>query len=151
MANIISATEVMGGGGLYLDKSAKAELHQQQRPFFITHAVGEQEGQFGPQTIFTIREKGKDEAKLAFGVSPARKELAEKISVAIANGADGVGPFYLGRWENGTRSGWTLTPEPTKVLEIPETSGETRDRETTERKAKADAFAADLADSDIPF
>jgi hypothetical protein len=62
-----------------------------------------------------------------------------------------VGPFYLGRWENGTRSGWTLTPEPTKVLEIPETSGETRERETTERKAKADAFAADLADSDIPF
>jgi len=40
--------------------------------------------------------------------------------VAIANGANAVGPFYLGRWENGTRSGWTLTPEPTKPLTIPE-------------------------------
>ena len=120
MANIVAASDVMAGSGLYLDKAAKAELHQEQRPFYITHAVGEQDGQFGPQTIFTIREKDKDEAKLAFGASPARKELAEKISVAIANGANAVGPFYLGRWENGTRSGWTLTPEPTKPLTIPE-------------------------------
>jgi hypothetical protein len=122
MATIISATEVLTaeGGGMYLNADEKAALHNEQRPFWIVNAVGEQDGQFGPQSVFFIREKGKDDAKLAFGVTEARKELARKITTAIANGADGVGPFYLGRWENGNRSGWTLTPEPTKPLSIPE-------------------------------
>lgn len=150
MANIISATEVLGGSGPghYLGKDEKASLHQEQRPFWITNAIGEMDGQFGPQSVFTIREKNGDDAKLAFGVSEARKELAKKISQAVANGADAVGPFYLGRWENGTRSGWTLTPEPTKPLDIPET---TQEREQTAKAAASSAYAADLADSDIPF
>jgi hypothetical protein len=121
MATIVSATEVLAaeGGGLYLNAEEKATLHNEQRPFWIVNAVGEQDGQFGPQSVFFIREKGKDDAKLAFGVTEARKELARKITTAIANGADGVGPFYLGRWENGNRSGWTLTPEPTTPMAIP--------------------------------
>ena len=153
MANIISATDVLGqtGGGLYLSKDDKASLHNEQRPFWITTAIAEQDGQFGPQTIFHIREKNGDEAKLAFGVSPSRRDLAMKISQAVANGADGVGPFYLGRWENGNRSGWMLTPEPTTPMTIPETSQEAKQRETNERQQKANDFAAELADSDIPF
>jgi hypothetical protein len=126
MATIISATEVLAaeGGGMYLNADEKAALHNEQRPFWIVNAVGEQDGQFGPQSVFFIREKGKDDAKLAFGVTEARKELARKITTAIANGADGVGPFYLGRWENGNRSGWTLTPEPTTPMAIPAPSAQ---------------------------
>ena len=107
MATIVSATEVLAaeGGGLYLNAEEKAALHNEQRPFWIVNAVGEQDGQFGPQSVFFIREKGKDDAKLAFGVTEARRDLARKITNAIANGADGVGPFYLGRGENGNRSG----------------------------------------------
>jgi hypothetical protein len=150
MANITSALEVLGqtSGGMYLTKEDKASLHKEQRPFWITNAVAEQDGQFGPQTIFVIREKGGEDARLAFGVSPTRRELAIKISEAIAKGSDGVGPWYLGRWENGTRSGWTLTAEPTTPMSIPETTQETQKRETTERVA---AFDATIVDSDIPF
>ena len=121
MATIVSAAEVLAaeGGGMYLNAEEKAALHKEQRPFWIVNAVGEQDGQFGPQSVFYIREKGRDDAKLAFGATEQRKEQAKKISAAIANGADGVGPFYLGRWENGTRSGWTLTHEPTKPMAIP--------------------------------
>ena len=153
MANITSAHDVLGqtGGGLYLSKEGKASLHNEQRPFWITNAIAEQDGQFGPQTIFHIREKTGDEAKLAFGVSPSRRDLAMKITTAIANGSDGVGPFYLGRWEKGNRSGWMLTPDPTTPMAIPETSGEQKARETSERQAKANEFAAELADSDSPF
>ena len=123
MANIVSAADVLSdvGGGLYLSKSDKAELHAAQRPFWITNALAEHDGQFGPQSIFIIREKGGEDQKLAFGVSEARKTLAQKITTAIANGADAVGPFYLGRWENGNRSGWMLTPEPTKPMQIDDT------------------------------
>lgn len=124
MANIVAASEVLAadGGGLYLSKDEKATLHNEQRPFWIMNAIGEQDGQFGPQSVFFIREKNGTDGKLAFGVSEPRKELARKITTAIANGADAVGPFYLGRWENGNRSGWTLTPEPTTPMAIPEHS-----------------------------
>ncbi len=121
MATIVSASEVLAaeGGGLYLNAEEKASLHNQQRPFWIVNAIGEQDTQFGPQSVFYIREKGKEDAKLGFGVNENRKELARKITAAIATGADGVGPFYLGRWENGNRSGWTLTPAPTAPMVIP--------------------------------
>jgi hypothetical protein len=46
MANIISADEILaGGGGLYLNSEDKASLHTEQRAFYITSAVAEQEGQ----------------------------------------------------------------------------------------------------------
>ena len=69
MATIVSASEVLAaeGGGMYLNAEEKAALHNEQRPFWIVNAVGEQDGQFGPQSVFFIREKGKDDAKLAFG------------------------------------------------------------------------------------
>jgi len=148
MANIISATEVLAadGGGLYLAKEDKASLHNAQRPFWITNAIGEHDGQFGPQSVFMIREKDGTDAKLAFGVTEQRKELARKITTAIANGADAVGPFYLGRWENGTRSGWTLTPEPTKPMSIPDV--------TPDQPAKAEPQAGGKATydgDDLPF
>ena len=77
MATIVSATEVLAaeGGGMYLNADEKAALHNEQRPFWIVNAVGEQDGQFGPQSVFFIREKGKDDAKLAFGVTEARKDF----------------------------------------------------------------------------
>jgi len=145
MANIVSAASILGevGGGLYLSKEDKTSLHNEQRPFWITNAIGEQDGQFGPQSVFHIREKDGSEGKLAFGVSPSRKELASKISLAIANGADAAGPFYLGRWEQGNRSGWTLTPEPTTPLEITDTPMPVQ--ADTTPAAKADY------DSDVPF
>lgn len=123
MANIVSANDVLAstGGGMYLSKEDKANLHRTQDPFWVTQAIAEQEGQFGPQSVFHIRLKDATDAKLAFGVSPTRVELAKKITHAIAQGADGVGPFYLGRWENGNRSGWMMTPEPTTPMEINDT------------------------------
>jgi len=118
MANIVSLAEVLGseGGGMYLNADEKWELHTEQRPFWIVNAVGEQEGQFGPQSVFYIREKGKEDAKLAFGVNEQRKELARKATAAIAAGNDHIGPCYLGRWESGNRSGWTFTYEPTTPM-----------------------------------
>jgi hypothetical protein len=151
MATIISATEVLAaeGGGMYLNADEKAALHNEQRPFWIVNAVGEQDGQFGPQSVFFIREKGKDDAKLAFGVTEARKELARKITTAIANGADGVGPFYLGRWENGNRSGWTLTPEPTTPMAIPAPSAQAS-ASVAPAPSKTLQDAIDAGD-DLPF
>ena len=151
MATIIPASEIMGdaAGGLYLGAEDKARLHTEQAPFWITAAVGEQEGQYGPQTVFSIREKSGNEGRLAFGVSEARKDLAKKISVAVAQGADAVGPFYLGRWENGNRSGWTLTPEPTKVMDIPPSPAA---KEAAERELKRAVYEEKIgADQDIPF
>ena len=156
MATIVSATEVLAaeGGGMYLNAEEKAALHNEQRPFWIVSAVGEQDGQFGPQSVFFIREKGKEDSKLAFGVTEARKELARKITTAIANGADGVGPFYLGRWENGNRSGWTLTPEPTTPMAIPAPSTPQSATPTTSASAPAPSPAvqgAIDAGDDLPF
>jgi len=153
MATIVSASEVLAseGGGLYLNAEEKAALHNEQRPFWIVNAVGEQDGRFGPQSVFFIREKGKDDAKLAFGVTEARKELARKITTAIANGADGVGPFYLGRWENGNRSGWTLTPEPTTPMAIPAPSAQAAAPAPTPATPSATMQGAIAAGDDLPF
>jgi hypothetical protein len=146
MANIIPADDILaGGGGVYLDKDDKAALHTEQRPFYITSAIAEQEGNYGVQTIFTIKEKGKDEARLAFQASASRIEQAKRISVAVANGADAVGPFYLGRWESNGRSGWQLTNAPTTPLVINDTT-------TTTAAPVAPAGAANIGgDDDIPF
>jgi len=145
MANIIPADDILaGGGGVYLDKDDKAALHTEQRPFYITSAIAEQEGNYGTQTIFTIKEKGKDEARLAFQASASRIEQAKRISIAVANGADAVGPFYLGRWESNGRSGWQLTNAPTTPLVINDT--------TTQTPATAPvASVAPTTDDDIPF
>jgi hypothetical protein len=149
MANIISADAVLsGGGGLYLTAEDKAELHAEQRPFYIIGAVAEQDGQYGTQTVFTIKEKDKEEMRLAFAVNAQRTEQARKISQHLANGADGVGPFYLGRWENGGRSGWTLTNAPTTPLAIPPSSTEQAVQEKADRVAK---FDATVSDDDLPF
>ena len=153
MATIVSAAEVLAadGGGMYLNAEEKATLHKEQRPFWIVNAVGEQDGQFGPQSVFYIREKGKEDAKLAFGVTESRKELAKKITTAIANGADGVGPFYLGRWENGTRSGWTLTPEPTTPMAIPAPSSGTPSTSASAPTPTPAVQGAIDAGDDLPF
>jgi len=114
MAKIVSLAEVLGseGGGMYLNADEKWLLHMEQRPFWIVNAVGEQEGQFGPQSVFYIREKGKEDAKLGFGVNEQRKDLARKVTAAIAEGNDHIGPCYLGRWGTETKGGWCFTYEP---------------------------------------
>jgi hypothetical protein len=145
MANIISADEILaGGGGLYLNKDDKAALHTEQRPFYITSAIAEQEGNFGVQTIFTIKEKGKDDARLAFPANASRIEQAKRISAGIANGNDAFGPFYLGRWESNGRSGWELTNAPTTPTTIP-------DMTSTPSPAATVASVAPTTDDDIPF
>ncbi len=118
MANIVSLAEVLGseGGGMYLTHDEKWALHTEQRPFWIVNAVGEQDGQFGPRSIFYIREKGKEDAKLAFGVDQKRKEIARKVTAAIAEGNDYIGPCYLGRWERGSKTGWEFTYEPSTPM-----------------------------------
>lgn len=149
MANIISADEILsGGGGLYLTADEKAELHKEQRAFYIIGAVAEQEGNFGTQTVFTIKEKDKEEARLAFAVNAQRTDQARKISQHLANGVDAVGPFYLGRWSNNGRSGWTLTNQPTTPQEIPLNSSEQADKDKADRVAK---FDADVNGDDLPF
>lgn len=134
MATIIPASDILGDGDglVYVGAEEKAQLHEKQIPFYIVGAIAEAEGQFGPQTIFTIRRKDMDDARLAFGASEARKEQARKISQHLANGGDAAGPFYLGRWENGTRSGWTLTAEPTQAKSIPAPNPAQRDAEKRE-------------------
>lgn len=145
MANIISADEILsGGGGTYLTAEDKAALHAEQRAFYIVSANAEQEGQYGVQTVFTIKEKNKDEAKLAFQASASRIEQAKKITIAIANGADAVGPFYLGRWEANGRSGWQLTNAPTTPVEIPALSN-------TAQTTAPVASVTPTTDDDIPF
>lgn len=147
MANIISADEILaGGGGLYLNSEDKASLHTEQRAFYITSAVAEQEGQYGVQTVFTIKEKGKDEARLAFQASTSRIEQAKKISIAVAKGADAIGPFFLGRWESNGRSGWQLTNAPSTPSVIPALS---QSAQTT--PAAPVASVAPTTDDDIPF
>ena len=147
MANIISADEILSGsGGTYLSAEDKAALHAEQRPFYITSANAEQEGQYGVQTVFTIKEKNKDEAKLAFQASASRIEQAKKITIAVANGADAVGPFYLGRWEANGRSGWQLTNAPTTPVEIPALSSTAHST-----PAPAAPSVAPTTDDDIPF
>jgi hypothetical protein len=148
MANIVSADEILTGGGLYLSAEDKAELHAEQRAFYIIGAIAEQDGQYGTQTVFTIKEKDKDEMRLAFAVNPQRTEQARKISQHLANGADGVGPFYLGRWENGGRSGWTLTNQPTTPMTIPPSTTEQAAKDTADRVAKFDEKAPV---DDLPF
>lgn len=145
MANIISADEILsGGGGTYLTAEDKAALHAEQRAFYIVSANAEQEGQYGVQTVFTIKEKNKDEAKLAFQASASRIEQAKKITIAIANGADAVGPFYLGRWEANGRSGWQLTNAPTTPIEIPALS-------STAQTTAPVTSVPPTTDDDIPF
>jgi hypothetical protein len=119
MAKISSAAEVLAsiGGGMYLDKNQKADLHKTQAEIWVTHAVGEQDGPFGPKSVFHVKLPDASEARLAFGVSETRKRLAEEINNKIAQSGEPVGPFYLGRWENGNRSGWTLTADPTRPIE----------------------------------
>jgi hypothetical protein len=145
MANIVSADEILaGGGGLYLNKDDKAALYTEQRPFYITSAIAEQEGNFGVQTIFTIKEKGKDDARLAFPANASRIEQAKRISVGVATGKDAFGPFYLGRWESNGRSGWELTNAPTTPTTIP-------DMTSTPSPAAPVASVAPTTDDDIPF
>jgi hypothetical protein len=148
MANIMSADDILAGsGGSYLSADDKAELHAEQRAFWITAAVAEQEGQFGVQTVFTIREKGGDEQKIAFSASATRIEQAKRISQAIANGCDAAGPFYLGRWEANGRSGWQFTSEPTKPLAIPPASPSL----TSTPAAAAQPSQVVDVDADLPF
>jgi hypothetical protein len=154
MANIISADEILaGGGGLYLNSEDKASLHTEQRAFYITSAVAEQEGQYGVQTVFTIKEKGKDDARLAFQASASRIEQAKKITVAVANGADAIGPFYLGRWESNGRSGWQLTNAPSTPERHPGTLTERPEDDKVSRRriAAPVASVAPTTDDDIPF
>lgn len=150
MANIISADEILtGGGGMYLTADEKEELHKEQRAFYIVGAVAEQDGQYGTQTIFTIKEKGKEEMRLAFPVNAQRTDQARKISGHLANGADAVGPFYLGRWSNNGRTGWTLTNQPTTPMDAPSMTGEPAKPATPPPSAK-DGVPAH-ADDDLPF
>lgn len=150
MANIISADEILtGGGGMYLTADEKEELHKEQRAFYIVGAVAEQDGQYGTQTIFTIKEKGKEEMRLAFPVNAQRTDQARKISGHLANGADAVGPFYLGRWSNNGRTGWTLTNQPTTPMDAPSMTGEPAQPATPPPSVK-DGVPAH-ADDDLPF
>ena len=147
MANIISADEILaGGGGLYLNSEDKASLHTEQRPFYITSAVSEQEGQYGVQTVFIIKEKGKDEARLAFQANPLRITQARNVLNAVAQGRDAVGPCYLGRWESNGRSGWQLTNAPSTPSVIPALS-----QSAQSTPAAPVASVAPTTDDDIPF
>jgi hypothetical protein len=152
MANIVSLAEVLGseGGGLYLNADEKWQLHTEQRPFWIVNAVGEQEGQFGPQSVFYIREKGKEDAKLAFGVNEQRKELARKATAAIAAGNDHIGPCYLGRWGNETRGGWCFTYEPSVPVSRTAPGGTPTTSASAPTPSPAVQGAIDAGD-DLPF
>lgn len=120
MTNIVSAAEVLAtSGGTYLSAEEKAELHNEQKAFYIVGATPEQEGQFGVQTVFDIVAKGMERSRIGFSVNNQRIEQAKNALNAIAAGAEMVGPCYLGRWERNGRSGWELTFEATEPKIIP--------------------------------
>jgi len=149
MANIVSAEDILGGGGEpYLSAEDKAALHKAQSAFYITGAVAEREGTYGTQTIFKIKAKGMESSMLPFGASESRIAQAKNVLNAIAQGHDAVGPCYLGRWEANGKSGWEITFKPTTPLAIPATQQQATQAATAERVA---VVTADLADSDIPF
>jgi hypothetical protein len=149
MANIVSAEDILGGGGEpYLSADDKAALHNAQTAFYMTGAIAEREGTYGTQTIFTIKAKGMEPSMLAFQASASRISQARNVLNAIAQGADAIGPCYLGRWEANGKSGWQITFNPSTPLAIPATQQQAVAAATTERVA---AVTADLADSDIPF
>ena len=153
MANIISPEGMLGatGGEPFLTKEDKADLHNAQTPFWVVGAIAEQEGNFGVQTIFTIRAKGLEPSKLAFSASQSRINQARQMIAALATdptGEGAVGPVYLGRWAANGKSGWQLTYQPGEVFAIPATQSATVQAATTQRVA---AVSADLDESDIPF
>ena len=86
--------------------------------------------------------------RLAFQASASRIEQAKKITVAVANGADAIGPFYLGRWESNGRSGWQLTNAPSTPSVIPALSQSAQS--TTPAPAAAPGVSIG-GDDDIPF
>ena len=148
MANIASAQEVLAtSGGMYLSADEKAQLHNEQKAFFIVGAVPEQEGQYGVQTVFDIVAKGMERSRIGFSVNPQRIEQAKNALAALGAGADMVGPCYLGRWERNGRSGWEITYEPTEPKTIPANpTGSAPSQPPTQAAAKPD-----FGDDDIPF
>ena len=144
MANTVSSEEIFSGldtsGGAYIGSEEKEKMYKEQIPFAITNAIPEQEGNYGPQTIFVVRMKGKPEGKLSFGPNAKRKALADRINAYLAKGYDQAGPFYLGRWTNGTRSGWDIFHEKQEVQEY------TPAQQDAEKRESKPAF-----DDDLPF
>jgi hypothetical protein len=150
MANIVSAEDILGGGGEpYLSLEDKAALHNAQTAFYMVNAVAEREGTYGPQTIFTIKAKGMEPSMLAFQASASRISQARNVLNAIAQGADAIGPCYLGRWEANGKSGWQITFNPTTPMTIPATQQQAAQAATAERVAAVDTAIG--GDSDIPF
>ncbi len=150
MANIVSAEDILGGGGEpYLSSDDKAALHLAQTPFYMTGAVAERDGTYGTQTIFTVKAKNMESSMLAFQASASRISQARNVLNAIAQGADAIGPCYLGRWEANGKSGWQITFQPSTPLAIPATQQQAAAAATAERVAAVDTAIG--GDSDIPF
>jgi hypothetical protein len=148
MANIINAADILGGGGIaFMSKDDKEQLHRTQEPFWITTADAEREGQFGIQTIFSIRTKEGADWNLAFSASASRISQAKRVVEAVAKGADAVGPCYLGKWAANGKSGWQLTFEPTTTTEAP--VGNSFENEV--KQTVASVTPVETTDSDIPF
>ena len=149
MANIISGADVFGASTTYLTKDDKARLHNEQTAFYIVDATPEQDGLYGTQTIFDIKAKGMDDARLAFTADANRIKQAKRVINAMASGGDGVGPCYLGRWEANGKSGWQITFEPTPVMKIPATQTEQAVVDKADRVAAHDENMA--SDDSTPF
>ena len=149
MANIISGSEVFGSNTSYLTADDKARLHNEQTEFYIVDATPEQDSLYGPRTVFDIKSKGMDDARLSFGASPSRVAEAKRIIKLLAGDGDAVGPCYLGRWEANGKAGWKITFEPTPVMKIPATQAEQAATGKAERVAAHDTAMA--SDDSMPF
>lgn len=148
MANIINAADILGGGGIaFMSKEDKEQLHRTQEAFWIVNAEPEREGQFGIQTIFSIRTKEGADWNLAFSASASRISQAKRVLDAVAKGADAVGPCYLGKWAANGKSGWQLTFEPTQTTEAPVGNGFEAEVKQAVEKVKP----VETTDSDVPF
>lgn len=149
MANIANAAEVLAtSGGTYLSADDKAQLHNEQKAFYIVGAIAEQEGQYGVQTVFDIVAKGMERSRIGFSVNPQRIEQAKNALAALGAGADMVGPCYLGRWERNGRSGWEITFEPTTPKAIPANPISST---PTPPSQPATPATSEFGDDDIPF
>lgn len=139
------------GTSEFMKAEDKAELADQQLPFYIVKVEPKVDSQFGDQTMYHIKcEKwGRDETRiLAFTHSDYRESKASNIKAAMdAQPGQVAGPAYLGRYK--TRNGhdaWELyaTPQQTRSASDPIAAVQ------SSTPTPAPAAPADF-DSDIPF
>lgn len=117
MSTIASAADLLreSSGGDFLSAEEKEALFSSGTPFYIVGAQPKEDTRFGDQTMFQIRSKeafGEEQRTLALKHNSFRENLAKNIAVALANGVQAAGPFWLGKFTtNSGHTAWDMLAE----------------------------------------